>query len=131
MKGTIRSFVVATLLGLSFALTSGGCGGSSQAPGSKIVFVSNRDRFAEIIIDTYAMSADGTVHASLTNNVGDNTAPFGSPEGTKIAFVSVRDGNWEICVANADGTGQVNLTNNPGIDWAPLWRTLTGPVRSG
>ena len=42
----------------------------------------------------------------------------------KIAFVTDRDGNYEIYVANADGSGQTRLTNTPGNDellprWSP------------
>ncbi len=44
-----------------------------------------------------------------------------SPEQTKIAFVSDRDGNVEIYVMNADGSEQINLTNNPASDWFPSW----------
>jgi TolB protein len=41
--------------------------------------------------------------------------------GGKIAFVSDRDGNWEIYVMNADGSGQRNLTRNLGYESAPVW----------
>ena len=44
-----------------------------------------------------------------------------SPEQTKIAFESNRDGNWEIYVMNADGSEQTNLTNNPAMDTFPSW----------
>src|SRR5919202_1111698 len=55
--------------------------------------------------------------------------PFGgtvrgvySPNGTKIAFHTNYDGDYEICVVNADGTGQMNLTNDlPGQEEAPHW----------
>ena len=38
---------------------------------------------------------------------------------SKIAFVSDRDGNFEIYIMNADGSGLVNLTNNPAYDGEP------------
>ena len=38
--------------------------------------------------------------------------PAWSPDGSKIAFESGRDGNLEIYVMNADGSGQTRLTNN-------------------
>ena len=39
----------------------------------------------------------------------------------QIAFVSDRDGNFEIYVMDADGGNQRNLTNNPHHDWGPAW----------
>ena len=39
----------------------------------------------------------------------------------RIAFVSTRDGNFEIYVMDADGGNQRNLTNNPGRDISPSW----------
>jgi hypothetical protein len=39
----------------------------------------------------------------------------------RIAFVSNRDGNWEIYVMNADGSGVTRLTNNPANDLRPSW----------
>ena len=39
----------------------------------------------------------------------------------QIAFVSKRDGNFEIYVINADGKNPRRLTNNPARDYAPSW----------
>ena len=39
----------------------------------------------------------------------------------QIAFVSNRDGNWEIYVMNIDGGNPRRLTNNPDKDYAPSW----------
>jgi hypothetical protein len=39
----------------------------------------------------------------------------------QIAFVSKRDGNFEIYVMDADGGNQKNLTNHPEDDEAPAW----------
>ena len=40
---------------------------------------------------------------------------------SKIAFLSDRDGNWEIYVMNDDGSGQRRLTNNTDTDVSPSW----------
>jgi Tol biopolymer transport system component len=45
-----------------------------------------------------------------------------SPDGTKIVFLSDRDGNYEIYTMNADGSGQTRVTNNPAIDFSPDWK---------
>lgn len=87
-------------------------------------------------------NADGSGLIQLTDTEGDNKYPAWSPDGSKILFVSTRDG-WptlpdyeppgyeperfgdeEIYVMNLDGTNQANLTNNPREDdsfpaWAP------------
>ncbi|MCK4391549.1 PD40 domain-containing protein [Candidatus Bipolaricaulota bacterium] len=39
----------------------------------------------------------------------------------QIAFLSKRDGNWEIYVMNADGSKQRCLTNNPAVDTYHSW----------
>jgi Tol biopolymer transport system component len=44
-----------------------------------------------------------------------------SPEGTRLAFTSVRDGNVEIYVMNDDGTGVLRLTEHPAEDWVGNW----------
>jgi hypothetical protein len=51
----------------------------------------------------------------------DNFDPAWSPDGTKIAFASNRDGNDEIYVMNADGTDPTDLTKNPANDFGPSW----------
>ncbi len=53
--------------------------------------------------------------------VGENWLPAWSPDGTRVAFSSTRDGNPEIYVANRDGSGVRRLTNHPGIDISPTW----------
>lgn len=45
--------------------------------------------------------------------------PTWSPDGTRIAFTSTRDGNALIYVMKADGTGQTNISNDPAADDSP------------
>ena len=49
----------------------------------------------------------------LTHDWANDEVPVWSPDGTKIAFISDRDGNEEIYVMNTDGTGQTRLTETP------------------
>src|SRR5207249_4993650 len=44
-----------------------------------------------------------------------------SPDGSRIAFSSSRDGNNEIYVMNADGTGQTRLTTTTASNLHPTW----------
>jgi Tol biopolymer transport system component len=91
----------------------------------RIAFASDRDGNVEI----YGMNADGTGHTNLTNNPADDGdliyTPVSyhtwSPDGSRIAFVSYRNGNSEIYVMNADGSGQTDLTNNTATDGWPAW----------
>ena len=47
--------------------------------------------------------------------------PARSPDGTKVAFSSIRDRNLEIYVMDADGGNPVNLTRDDAFDSAPAW----------
>ena len=50
-----------------------------------------------------------------------NYLPIWSPDGTRIAFTTNRDGNPEIYVMNRDGSGLRRMTNHPAIDVSPTW----------
>jgi Tol biopolymer transport system component len=47
--------------------------------------------------------------------------PAWSPDGSRIAVVSDRDGHQEIYVMNADGTAQARLTAHAARDADPAW----------
>jgi TolB protein len=57
----------------------------------------------------------------LTNSLGFDGDPAWSPDGERIAFSSLRDGNSEIYVMNADGTNPVRLTKDEAHDWGATW----------
>ena len=44
-----------------------------------------------------------------------------SPDGSRIAFSSSKDGNAEIYVMDRDGSRVERLTDHPGIDVSPTW----------
>jgi TolB protein len=62
----------------------------------------------------------GTMESPL-KGTGQNWLAAWSPDGTRIAFTSNRDGNPELYVANRDGSGQIRLTNHPAVDTTPTW----------
>ena len=49
------------------------------------------------------------------------SAPSISPDGTKIAFLSERDGATDVFVIASDGTGEVRLTRTPEEESQPGW----------
>src|SRR5260370_26401158 len=49
------------------------------------------------------------------------TEPAFSPDGSRLAFVTTRDGLPEIYVMDADGTNAARLTNSPAADGAPAF----------
>jgi WD40 repeat protein len=55
-----------------------------------------------------------------TDTTTSNDPAF-SPDGSRIAFVSQRDGNPEIYVMNADGRGAARITNDPQGDGRPAF----------
>lgn len=57
-----------------------------------------------------------------------NYLPVWSPDGSKIAFTTNRDGNPEIYVMNRDGSGVRRMTNSPGIDVSPTWSPTGGQL---
>jgi hypothetical protein len=48
-------------------------------------------------------------------------SPAWSPDGSKIAFASDRDGSLELYVMNADGSNLTQLTHNEGFTGTPAW----------
>jgi Tol biopolymer transport system component len=74
--------------------------------------------------DIYVMDADGSNVHRLTDSPGLDEGPLWSPDGTKIAFSSARDGQQELYVMNADGTDPRRLTDNPARDESPDWQPL-------
>lgn len=68
----------------------------------------------------FRVSLDGTVLAQLTDHPADE-APAVSPDGNRVAFMSTRDGVWDIYVVNADGTDLTRLTADGDIDGLPIW----------
>jgi len=66
------------------------------------------------------MNNDGSGYALILPD-GSATAPAVSPDGRYIAFMSQRDGNWEIYRINVDGSDLKRLTNNGANDGLPTW----------
>ena len=62
--------------------------------------------------------------SKLTDDQAVYTDPVFSPDGSKIAVMTQRDGghgNMEIFVMDADGSRQMKLTNLGKMSWAPFF----------
>lgn len=74
--------------------------------------------------DVHVMAADGSSIRRLTHDPDNGMYPSFSPDGSRIAFMSWREGRTEVFLMNADGTNQQRLTHTPRGDaidprWSP------------
>jgi tetratricopeptide (TPR) repeat protein len=68
-------------------------------------------------------SGKGAQPATQLTESQEDAAPAVSPRpaDARVAFMSSRDGNWEIYIMNADGSGLKRLTNDAAHDGLPTW----------
>ncbi len=71
--------------------------------------------------DIYIVNRDGTGLRQLTDHPADDSAPDWSPDGSRIAFFSNRDGNSEIYVMNTDGSDLTRMTETLDNEYQPVW----------
>ncbi|MGE5375298.1 MAG: protein kinase domain-containing protein [Bacteroidota bacterium] len=110
---------------------SGACQPSWSPDGSQLVFISpclnHVDSPRESYTDTslFMVNADGTGLKQLTSVPGADFEPAWSPDGTQIAFTSIRDGNNQIYLFDVD-TQKVTSLTKPDVNvensepaWSP------------
>jgi TolB protein len=96
--------------------------------GRTVVFWSNRGGSAEL----WAMALDGTQVRRLTEYPGNDVVPahrYGgegppriSPDGRRIAWMSIREGeDWDVHVMALDGSEVRRLTDHLADDGYPSW----------
>src|SRR6266480_2474158 len=97
---------------------------TATAPGGRRavaeVFVQGEIVVASSRTGRFQLYAAERANLAQLRKVMDDTAvatePAFSPDGSRIAFTSTRDGQAEIYVMDADGTSPARLTNSPGAD---------------
>ena len=71
--------------------------------------------------DIYTVDRDGRNLKRLTRYDVYTAEGVLSPDGRKIVFTSLKDGDLEIYTMNADGSDVRRLTNTPGYDGGAWW----------
>jgi TolB protein len=79
-------------------------------------YVWGLDRF-----DIYTANRDGSAMRRLTNYDVYTAEGVLSPDGRRIVFTSLKDGDLDIYTMNVDGTDVRRLTTTPGYDGGPWW----------
>ena len=91
----------------------------SWASGGRLAFSSNRNSAGGF--DIYLLTLDPWGLERLTTSTAVDESPALSPDGSKVAFVSYRDGDAEIYVMTISDKSVVNITDNPAKDLDPVW----------
>ena len=78
--------------------------------------------------DIWIMRADGTQAHPLTEDPAEDAAPAFSPNGRRIAFTSLRDGDSEIFVMKGDGGHEHAITHNDAGDFDPNYAPDGGRI---
>ena len=71
--------------------------------------------------DIYTANADGSGTRRLTNYGVYTAEGTLSPDGRRIVFTSLKDGDLDIYTMNVDGTDMRRLTTTPGYDGGPFF----------
>ncbi len=71
--------------------------------------------------DIYTAQPDGSDLRRLTNYGVYTAEAVVSPDGRRIVFTSLKDGDLDIYTMNVDGTDVRRLTTTPGYDGGPWW----------
>ena len=93
--------------------------------GKRIVYVRNSADISSDrrVSNLWIINSDGTEHRPLTSGAYNDTLPRWSPDGTRLAFVSDRDGKPQLYLRWMDSGQTAKLTDleNPpaGISWSP------------
>jgi Tol biopolymer transport system component len=71
--------------------------------------------------DLLVLDRDGKVIQKLTDDEFNDRGPSWSPDGSRIAFVSNRSGDYQLWTIRPDGAGLTPLTANAKGAFVPIW----------
>jgi Tol biopolymer transport system component len=71
--------------------------------------------------DIFSAAADGSDIKRLTTTPGYDAEATISPDGNRIVFTSLRNGDLDIYTMDIDGKNVKRLTNEPGYDGGPFF----------
>lgn len=108
----------ANLRQVSFAMEGGDFTPDIDRGGTFLIYASRQhaERF-----DLYRKSVDGRTVTQLTSDPADDMMPAISPDGSKVAFVSNRTGNWDLFVMTIDGGPPTQMTFDRDDEVQPTW----------
>jgi len=76
---------------------------------------------ADVSRDIYFMTLVDREQRPLTSLPGFDCYPSFSPDGTKIVYMSERDGNRDLFIMDLEGNELLQLTDHIGYDYEPAW----------
>jgi len=97
---------------------SPGCGGGPGCVTGTLAFQSDRNGNWDIYLLNTGLDP---APVQLTDDPGDDTDPFWSPDGTAITFQSDRNGNWDIFTIEIESGQETQWTDDPGDEVDPVW----------
>jgi serine/threonine protein kinase len=105
-------------------MTFGACQPAWSPDGARLVFISpcskRQDQYPGA--NLYIINADGSgLTPPLSTGEDGDFYPSWSPDGTRIAFTSLRDGSPQIYVLNLDNNLVLHLTSASGDSRLPDW----------
>jgi len=123
-------------------MDEGACQPTWSPDGSQIVYISpclGRGEFFDNTYNNsslYIMNADGSDQRTLTTIPGSNYDPDWSPDGKRIVFTSLRDGNKDIYVLTLE-TGAIerlttvegDVQENSQPSWSPFGNLIVYTVK--
>ena len=72
--------------------------------------------------DVYTVATKGGQARQLTTNAAYDACPVWSPDGSKLAFASSREGSMDVYEMDDQGSEHVRLTTNSNNEMPMVWK---------